>query len=366
MANEPASVESTSGTSADPVERFGLSQEELAGLWADDPEDAESESASGTPASGSPLAPTTTGDTPAAGTPPALKADGTPADPAEVPPAPTPLAFKADGRDFRPEGAAVQPDGTVTFQPDAWKRFQHSHVADRQQIVQFRQQSLATQNDLRAQLQAAEQLRTTLLTKVSEVFQAPDEKVLENIYQFRQDLPVLAERLEKENLLAQLNRRDQQENALQQQTRLQSLEPQWKEAVGGYISQIADELGGGVESASLIDELWALKDAGLIIPAAEDDPEGQFQAGELVANLALIRTVVARAKREADRMTETKKQSEIVAKNQAALKSPTAPPAVPSGTPVPSGASSTSRERPKSAQEHDDRLRELVKELTGG
>lgn len=363
MADEPVTVDPTSGPSADLVERLGLSQEELASLWEDDPEDADQEpAAGGPPAAQEPVAPTTTAGTPDAATSPP-QADGSAAPPAETPPAPSPLAFKADGRAFTIEGAATQPDGSVTFTGDAWKRFQHAHVADRQQFVHTRQKFQAAEQDLRAQLAQADQLRQTLLAKVSEVFHAPDEKVLENIFQFRQDLPVLAERLEKEQLRAQLERRTQQESQAELAARFQALEPQWKDAIGGYIQQIANELGGGVETAPLLDELWALKEAGLIVPASEDDPDGQFRAGDRVANLALIRTVVARAKREADRLAEARKQAEIVTKNQAAIHPSKAPPAVPSGTPVPSGEAKA--DRPKSRQDYDDRLDQLVKALTG-
>ena len=292
-----------------------------------------------------PEAPSPTGETPPTPTP-------------EPPPAPTPFTFRVDGREVTPNGAFVQPDGTITFQPEAWRTFQQQHVADRnvwrQKELQYRQavqQAQATKTAEQAKAEA-------VLSAITAAAEQGDDAVADLVLGFRANLPKLKAEAEARHYREQLERqqqasapemarqqwetwREDRENALDEVVQWATQQPEWTVL--------------GTQTDAIRKQLTELSEAGRLWT---QDADGQWRIDAPTFKWFMgVQADAARVRTEAE---QAKAAAEIVKRNQAALTPKVTAPPVPSATPPArtpapaSSAASTAKDRWQRFKESTD------------
>lgn len=325
-----------------------------------DPESSATPSPVPTDATGSDASAPTTADvapdTPAASSDPAAP-EGTPpaTDPATAtPPAAKPFTFRVDGTDVAPKGATLQPDGNITFTPESFRYLQQHYLGNRTVWREKDAQHSSTIKQLQQSVQTSEQVRSTLLDRVAEVFAGSDDDILDRIASFRQNLPALKAELKAQAAESRLKQIDEERAAVEAERAWKDAEPQWRAGLVPQVQQIATELGAtGLNAEALAEELWAMKEDGLIVRAPLDIPEAGIKEGDPVYNLKLIRRELSREKAAQDKIDKAKlawQQSAALTQRNAATLTPkvTAPPVPGATTPTPvsaNGAGSTPKER---------------------
>jgi hypothetical protein len=250
----------------------------------------------------------------------------------------------------------VQPDGTITFTPEAFRHLQQHNLGDR---------GVWREKDRQAQqaLQTERQVKNTLLERVQAVFGASDEEILNKIDEFRKNAPVLMVELAAQADRERLKQIDEERAAAEAERAWQEAEPQWRAGLVPQIQQITAELGAtGLNAEQLAEELWSLKDEGLIVRAPTDLPDIGIKQGDPVYNLKLLRRELTRAKAVEDRIQKERAaalQTAAMQKRNAATLTPkvAVPPVPGAAIPTPvsaNGAGTTAQQRWQAFKDSDE------------
>lgn len=273
-------------------------------------------------------------------------ADGSPAAPAapapwQPPAGGQPFRFRADRREVEVPGA-IEYDHGIYVPKDAWNGVVSRHLADRDEISRVIT-GLQRQVEERDPERHPEviQARVTL-QKFVELFDKGPDAVAQWLDHYAVNRPLLEAQIEKEALLAQLQSRNQQVSATDQEAQTAEVAAQLpgyvEQNITALISQIPglSELKGSEQQ--LVQQLWPYARS-FLMEADRDYPERGIRQGQIVPRRDVLEQLL---KQEADRRAEVKRLQKGGQHNRAATAKATSPKTLPArGRPVPAGQRKT-------------------------
>lgn len=264
-----------------------------------------------------------------------------------------PVSLKVDGQLFELPGAGQREDGIIELQPDAFEQVHRwmgkGMVADRKvQHLQSQLQALSEQKSAR------EQEVEAIGEMYAQMAMLDDEQLLGALQDFRQQLPVLQERIRREAVereLAQMRNANRPDPVQEQQALVQGFWTSFNEEWEGVLQAPWAKGLTPDDHAQLRAELEEVADS-FLYRADRDDPEREIRRGEYLFNDVKFQKAVEKKAKYLATLRQT--QTQVQAAKVQNAKQPQKAVGTPQGAPkvaTPSQKAPASAPKPKSREE---------------